>query len=259
MFWKKTVVSVCIAALAAIAVAGCGKHVKVAVYTYEENDEGKLVITGLTDKGKEDMVLKVPASIDGKEVIGIGSGAFREDSKVTEVVIADGITYVSENVFLNCYNLKTIDIPESVKTIGTNTFTGTEWEYQIFKDKDEVVVNDILCAVNKDEGSYIVPDGVVTIASGVFYNKTGITSVDIPDSVEEIGTYAFSGCTGIEKIELPSGLKRIGYGAFANMSLKNMNVPAGVDSIGNEAFLGISEINYKGKAQGSPWGADTVQ
>ncbi|MFR2512214.1 MAG: hypothetical protein ACLS9K_09770 [Lachnospira eligens] len=31
--------------------------------------------------------------------------------------MSDGISYIAENVFLSCYNLKTIEIPESVNSI----------------------------------------------------------------------------------------------------------------------------------------------
>ena len=54
----------------------------------------------------------------------------------------------------------------------------------------------MLCKISIDSGTYNIPDGVRTIASGVFYNKYGITQINIPDSVEVIGAYAFAGCKG---------------------------------------------------------------
>ena len=184
----------------------------------------------------------MPAKIDGKKVDGIGSGVFRDDTTVTDVVISDGISYIAENVFLSCYNLKTIEIPESVNSIGTNAFTDTQWEYDQLADNDEIIVNGVLCKISIDSGTYNIPDGVRTIASGVFYNKDGLTQINIPDSVEVIGAYAFAGCKGLKEVKLPSGIKRIEYGAFSDMNISEIVVPKSVDYIGNEAFEGIGNV-----------------
>ena len=101
-----------------------------------------------------------------RSVDGIGSGVFRDDTTVTDVVISDGISYIAENVFLSRYNLKTIEIPESVNSIGTNAFTDTQWEYDQLADNDEIIVNGVLCKISIDSGTYNIPDGVRTIASG---------------------------------------------------------------------------------------------
>ena len=129
MFRGKRIISGIMLVLMLVSFIGCKKTSKAATFTYEENAAGNIVITGLTDKGRADAKVIVPAKIDGKKVDGIGSGVFRDDTTVTDVVISDGISYIAENVFLSCYNLKTIEIPESVNSIGTNAFTDTQWEY----------------------------------------------------------------------------------------------------------------------------------
>ena len=233
MFRGKRIISGIMLVLMLVSFIGCKRTSKAATFTYEENAAGNIVITGLTDKGRADAKVIVPAKIDGKKVDGIGSGVFRDDTTVTDVVISDGISYIAENVFLSCYNLKTIEIPESVNSIGTNAFTDTQWEHDQLADNDEIIVNGVLCNI---------PDGVRTIASGVFYNKDGLTQINIPDSVEVIGAYAFAGCKGLKEVKLPSGIKRIEYGAFSDMNISEIVVPKSVDYIGNEAFEGIENV-----------------
>ena len=242
MMKGKRIITGIMLVLVMVCISGCKKISKAAIFTYEENDAGKLVITGLTDKGRADAKIVVPAQIDGRQVEGIGSGVFRDDTTVTEIVISDGISYIAENAFLSCYNLKTIEIPESVNSVGTNAFTDTQWEYDQLADKDEIIVNDVLCKGSKDSGIYNIPDGVRTVASGVFYNKDGLTQINIPDSVEVIGAYAFAGCKGLKEVKLPSGIKRIEYGAFSDMNISEIDVPKSVDYIGNEAFEGIENV-----------------
>ena len=78
-------------------------------------------------------------------------------------------------------------------------------EYDQLADNDEIIVNGVLCKISIDSGTYNIPDGVRTIASGVFYNIDGLTQINIPDSVEVIGAYAFAGCKGLKEVKLPSG------------------------------------------------------
>ena len=43
--------------------------------------------------------------LDGKKVLAIGDGAFRDDTFIKKVVIEDGIESIGSNAFLSCYNL----------------------------------------------------------------------------------------------------------------------------------------------------------
>ena len=91
MFRGKRIISGIMLVLMLVSLIGCKKTSKAATFTYEENAAGNIVITGLTDKGRADAKVIVPAKIDGKKVDGIGSGVFRDDTTVTDVVISDAI------------------------------------------------------------------------------------------------------------------------------------------------------------------------
>ena len=93
---------------------------------------------------------------------------------------------------------------------------------------------------DQNKENYSIKDGVVTIASGVFYNNTNLKSVTIPSSVKNIGTYAFSGCTNLTEVILPDGLENIGYAAFMSSGIKEITVPKSVKNIGQDAFLNIT-------------------
>lgn len=223
----------------------CGKKQYVQVFTYEDNDDGTVRITGLTDKGKSDSKLVIPEQIDGKDVTVIGAECFRADASVTSVTVGKNVIQISENAFLNCVNLENITFEGTVETIGTNAFTNTKWENNILSDNNEVIVCNILVKVKEAKDTYRVPDSVVTIGSGVFYNNKDIKEVILPDSVETIGTYAFYGCTSLEKINIPGNIKNIDYCAFADCGLKNVVVPKSVEYVGNDAFLNVENVVYK--------------
>ena len=147
---------------------------------------------------------------------------------------------ISSNAFLSCYNLEEIVIPESVEDIGTHAFTETRWRAEKLKDSNDIIVNNILYEADQNKENYSIKDGVVTIASGVFYNNTNLKSVTIPSSVKNIGTYAFSGCTNLTEVILPDGLENIGYAAFMSSGIKEITVPKSVKNIGQDAFLNIT-------------------
>ncbi len=258
---KRTIEKVMIAFLCVciILCAGCGKKNRVIqVYQYEENEDGTLKITGLTDKGKNDSKLTVPAEWNGKKVTAIDAGAFQDDRNVTEIVISDGVERIGDNAFMLCKNLTEVTIPESVNRVGMNVFTDTAWENAQYENHTEIVVNSILIGVRSGMSEYTVPGNVKRIAAGVFYNNAEIKKVTISQNLETIGDYAFSGCTQLTELTLPDSIQSIGYAAFSDCEQLQISVPAGVREIGTDAFRNVKQLQYTGSLSGKPWGAKAV-
>ena len=120
--------------------------------------------------------------------------------------------------------------------------------------------------------SVVLPEGLKTIGVEAFVSCTSLKSVQIPDSVTYINDYAFRGCTALESIHIPASVEMLGANPFLNCTnlksfsgptaLNNgkfmgtvdgkdiiscalgaftnsmLNIPEGVEKIGNEAFYG---------------------
>ena len=73
-----------------------------------------------------DMVIPSTVSYAGKTytVVGIGESAFI-NYIITSLSLPNTLTYIGKEAFSTCMNLKTITIPQSVTTIGTNAFWAT--------------------------------------------------------------------------------------------------------------------------------------
>ena len=130
---------------------------------------------------------------------------------IPETVIYKRTTYMVTSIdagaFYNCTGLTSINIPNSVTTIGYR------WE--------------------DNKGNL----------DGAFYNCTGLTRLTIPNSVTSIGDYAFNGCTGLTSIDIPNSVTIIGHWAFYNCTrLKKIAIPNSVTSIGNYAFFGCTGL-----------------
>ena len=225
--------------------SGCGKKKNIPMFSYTITDTGQVNITGFTDKGKTAAKVTIPATIEGKPVVKIESGAFRESPNLKEVVFEEGVEQIAENAFLSCTNLENITFPASLKSVGTNIIKNTAWEKKQYESADIIVVNDILVSAKENIAKCEVPDGVRYIASGAFYRNTNLSDVKLPGSLEIIESYAFSGCTALKRIEFTDNLKIIGYGAFSDCEQLTVTVPASVRSIGTDAFLNVKEVIEK--------------
>lgn len=67
--------------------------------------------------------LTIPASVNGKAVMGIGDDSFRHTG-VSFVDIPDSVTYIGQYAFYQCMNLESFDL-KNVKEIGYQVFTNS--------------------------------------------------------------------------------------------------------------------------------------
>ena len=135
---------------------------------------------------------------------------------------------IENNTFWNCTSLVSIQIPNSVTSIGNYAFAS--------------------CT---SLTSIQIPDSVESIENYAFYNCTSLASIQIPDSVKSIRKYAFAHCTSLTAIEIPDSVTSIEYDAFQSCeSLASIKIPDSVKSIGDEAFYNctaLTSIIFKGK------------
>ncbi len=122
-------------------------------------------------------------------------------------------------------------IPNSVTTIGNNTFNGYTKLISIE-----------------------IPNSVTSIGASVFESCSSLTTVEIPNSVTTIGSRAFYGCSSLTNVEISNSVTTIGESAFYNCKgLNPLDVPESVAKIEKNAFYGIDTIFYAGNATGA-WG-----
>lgn len=86
-------------------------------FTYEITDSG-ILLTGWKGSGTS---LEIPAFLDGKPVIAVGDGAFR-DSDLERVTVPEGVVSIGWFAFSGCYKLSSVSLPASVTAIGYGAF-----------------------------------------------------------------------------------------------------------------------------------------
>ena len=142
------------------------------------------------------------------------SGVVRIPEKVSCNSVEFQVVGIEANTFNTCYNLTSVEIPETVTFIGSNAFSG--------------------CRALK---SITIPSGVSIICQGAFYGCSSLTSITIPDGITSIEQYAFYNCTNLTSMTIPDNVTSIGMAAFWGCTdLTSVTIGKSVQTIGDRAF-----------------------
>ena len=175
-------------------------------------------------------------------VVGIGEYAFASSS-ISSIQIPNTIRFIDQFAFSGCYQLKTLQLPNSLERIGGNFIRGSavtkiSIPSSVTKIEKEAFAGTSLLSIDLTSLS----SSITEIAEGLFYG-TSLTSISIPNSIKSIGKQAFSQCTKLTSVFLPNYIIKIEDQAFYNCSsLENINLPDQISSIGNSAFWACSSL-----------------
>lgn len=159
----------------------------------------------------------VPKTISGKVVIA--SAIELKESQYY-------VTSISNDIFSNCVNMTSVEIPSSVTSIGATAFDGCSKLESIkvdernskYASQDGILYNKakttFVYVPKAIKGALSIPDGITSISESLFQGCGNITSLELADSVKSIGNHAFNNCVGLTSITIPSGITSIGDNAF---------------------------------------------
>ena len=139
--------------------------------------------------------------------------------EITKVVIGNGITNIGYGDFYNMESLKSVTLPESVKTIDDLTFTDCK----------------SLTTVN-------MPKNLKSIGYGAFYG-TALTKVTLPSTVTKVDVDAFPAKNAVT---YPKKLVKMEDGSY----IVAQKVPVSVKQNYNDAFKILSKVNEQRKKAG---------
>lgn len=86
-------------------------------------------------------------------------------------------------------------------------------------------------------------DNMETIEEYAFSGCISLTSVIFSSTITKIDACAFAVCSTLTNITLPNGLKEIGTLAFSFTGLTSVNIPASVETIGDNPFMFCENLN----------------
>lgn len=171
---------------------------------------------------KSELVL--PRTIDGCALVGIERAAFAESDeseiRITSIIFPDTLQYIGESAFSGCGYLTSVEFPLSLQSLGASAFAG---------------------CVSLDKAVFTSSSTI--IAPAAFAGCLSLSEVMLPSALKEIAENMFENCSSLKEIKLPETLTAIGMGAFYMSGIKQINIPASVESIEEHAFEQTGSID----------------
>ena len=146
---------------------------------------------------------------------------YDQREQIKNVVIGDGVGYISNYTFMYCENLEKITIPAGATSVGSLAFWHCDNLKRInvaennpnYTSVDGVLFNksktEIVKYPNAKEGKYTIPNTVRIIGEDAFRESAGLSDIVIPDSVDTIGICAFYDCTRLLNVIIPKSVTKM--------------------------------------------------
>ncbi len=136
-----------------------------------------------------------------------GINAFGNNQNLVKVTLGEGLTELSQNMFINCKNLNEITFPSTLQNIGPQCFSNSG-------------------LINIE-----IPGNIKTIGANAFANCDSLKSVTIRKGVTQLGDRMFVNCDILETVKIPDSVTTIGTAIF-NLCPNLTSVTVGSEAVG---------------------------
>lgn len=225
---------------------------------YYDTDSGAITGFAVTDSEAFDGNLVIPASINDVTITSIADYAFyynsyNDKNKIVTVDIPETVTSIGKNAF-SCENLTTVTGAEGVTAINDSAFMDC-YKLSSIPDFTNLTSLGQQAFSGTALSSVTIPAAITEIPQGAFSYVSELTQVTFLGSVTSIGNNAFSG-TGLTSFTVPESVTSIGSSAFFNCaSLAAVTLPSTLTTLGNQAFSGctaLQSVSIPGTVQTIP-------
>ena len=165
------------------------------------------------------------------------------DKNTTQLRIKEGTRLIRAHAFDDCDDIKNVNLPNSVTSIGDYAFAYCDKLEDIYIPEGVTYIGHHAFYYCINLRKVILPEGITAIGAYTFYSCDRLTSVTIPDSVTEIGGRAFYDCDNLKSATIPDSVTEIGEWAFYNCyRLTSVTIPDSVTKIKEYAFYSCDNL-----------------
>lgn len=187
-------------------------------------------------RGSESAIT-IPTKYKADNVVAIGEALFQDYISLTSITIPNSVRRIDTNAFSGCINLRSVYYTGSIEEwaeidfvnyLANPLYNGADLYINGSKVTDVKIsgyVSQSAFAGSKIESLTVT--GSSSISGGAFYECNSLKIVNIHEGLSSIEDVAFADCANLTTIFLPSSLNYIGEQAFRNCtSLTRINYAA---------------------------------
>lgn len=207
---------------------------------YRDNGNGTCTVTGPgTWTGEH---LKLPESIDGLTVTEVGANAFRDSQTLRSVTCPKTLTGIRQCAFYNAPNLTNVVLNDGLQWISDSVFASTGL-YRMTFPAGITNTGQYTFVSCKNLREVVFPEGVTKIYQNTCLGCEKLSRLVLPDSLQEIHGEAFYQCKSLTEVTLPDNVWRVDYYAFAECeNLKTLHLSKSLSQFDGDALCGSGAI-----------------
>ena len=176
-----------------------------AVFTSVKLREGVTTIGENAFRGTNIRKISIPST-----VTSIGGFAFYRTPLLEVNFAADSkLSFLGENVFAYCEQLKGIELPNSLTVLPSQAFYGCKKISKLVLPAKIEEIGNYCFYGNESLSKLILPESLRTISDFAFAELHLCDTVILPVRLATLEYRAFDNCTGLKYVELPSYLSSI--------------------------------------------------
>lgn len=198
-------------------------------------------------RGQEPFI-KVPESLEvDNDTYTVTSVSNLGHTSLIYIELPETLKTIESNTFIGSILLESIDIPDSVDTIGVSAFekcTNLKSIKLPLDNSNFVKLSDHLLMDCVSLSEIIIPDTVNHIGTMSIYNCSKLSNIVLPDSITTIDMYAFKSCDILEEVTFRGIPNTINPQAFHELPINVSKLTFNVPWVSSESH-------------GEPWGASS--
>ena len=214
-------------------------------------DDGGTGLAGVqTYKGD----IEIPAEVNGLPVVAIDQYALSGNKGLTGIKIPESVKTVGSESFALCPALDSVVLPSQVTEIAPGVFAGEGVRKVVVPDGVKKISHFAFLKNTKLDSVKINPatSQITVIEPSAFNGCSALVSCPLPEGIQEVGAYAFDGCSKLQATNMPKTATVINPYQYRNCSsLTEFTIPATVTEIGMNAFYGCSKITTFNQSEDS--------
>ena len=197
-----------------------------------------------------DIATKLTGIVIPNGVTVIDGGAFMDCTLLESVVLPDSVTTIRTSAFYGCSGLTSINMPENLTNLETcafllcdnlsyNEYKGAKYlgskqnTYKVLMDVEDTTLD-----------TYTIHSETEIIYESVFFGCSNLTHIAIPEKIKSIGQSAFNGCSSLESIIIPDSVVTLGDMSFDGcVNLEDVTLSKNIKKIGSGTFCSCSKLS----------------